>query len=123
MIPFLLFGRGRGPRPNSGRGTGVHSLTVLPGSSLRDPTIKKTQQQKKTRVPNTVMTLCFYRKHGRHQKRVGGGRRRPPFANKMISTNFPHCKHGDDVFNVSLDGILKNGWLGGGAVPFICKPR
>ena len=38
---FLLFGRG----------TGVHSLTRLPGSSLSDPTTKDTEQQKKTRVP------------------------------------------------------------------------
>ena len=38
---FLLFGRG----------TGVHSLTRLPGSSLSDPTTKETEQQKKTRVP------------------------------------------------------------------------
>ena len=30
----------------SGRGTGVHSLTGLPGSSLSDPTTKKTNQQK-----------------------------------------------------------------------------
>ena len=29
-----------------GRGTGVHSLTGLPGSSLSDPTTKKTKQQK-----------------------------------------------------------------------------
>ena len=34
---FLLFGRV----------TGVHSLTGLPGSSLSDPTTKKTKQQKK----------------------------------------------------------------------------
>ena len=34
---FLLFGRG----------TGVHSLTGLPGSSLSDPTTKKTKKQKK----------------------------------------------------------------------------
>ena len=34
---FLLFGRG----------TGVHSLTRLPGSSLSDPTTKETEQQKK----------------------------------------------------------------------------
>ena len=39
---FLLFGRG----------TGVHSLTGLLGSSLSDPTTKKTKQQKTTtRVP------------------------------------------------------------------------
>ena len=38
---FLLFGRG----------TGVHSLTGLPGSSLSDPTTKKTKQQK---IKNTV---------------------------------------------------------------------
>ena len=30
-----------------GRGTGVYSLTGLPGSSLRDPTTKKTKQQQK----------------------------------------------------------------------------
>ena len=37
-----------------GRGTGAHSLTGLPGSSLSDPTTKKTKQQKKaTRVPST----------------------------------------------------------------------
>ena len=30
-----------------GRGTGVHSLTGLPGSSSSDPTTKKTKQQKK----------------------------------------------------------------------------
>ena len=42
---FLLFGRG----------TGVHSLTGLPGSSSSDPTTKKTKQQKKkTRVPNII---------------------------------------------------------------------
>ena len=37
-----------------GRGTEVHSLTGLPGSSLSDPTTKKTEQQKKkkTRVPS-----------------------------------------------------------------------
>ena len=36
-----------------GRGTGVHSLTGLPGSSSSDPTTKKTKQQKqkKARVP------------------------------------------------------------------------
>ena len=34
---FLLFGRG----------TGVHSLTGLPGLSSSDPTTKKTQQQQK----------------------------------------------------------------------------
>ena len=60
---FLLFGRGRvffllfGPGACFffllfGRGTGVHSLTRLPGSSLSDPTTKETEQQKKkTRVP------------------------------------------------------------------------
>ena len=31
----------------SGRGTGVHSLTGLPGSSLRDPATKKAKHQKK----------------------------------------------------------------------------
>ena len=37
VFPFLLFGRG----------TGLHSLTGLPGSSSSDPTTKKTKQQKK----------------------------------------------------------------------------
>ena len=37
---FLLFGRG----------TGVHSLTGLPGLSS-DPTTKKTKQPKKKKVP------------------------------------------------------------------------
>ena len=41
---FLLFGRG----------TGVHSLTGLPGSSLSDPTTKKTEQQKKHGFPQRV---------------------------------------------------------------------
>ena len=61
-VLFLLFGRGRfffllfGPGACFffllfGRGTGVHSLTRLPGSSLSDPTTKETEQQKKTRVP------------------------------------------------------------------------
>ena len=54
---FLLFGRGRvffllfGRGCVSffllfGRGTVVHSLTGLPGSSLNDPTTKKTKQRK-----------------------------------------------------------------------------
>ena len=41
-----------------GRGTGVHSLTRLPGSSLSDPTTKETEQQKKTRVPNLIVHVC-----------------------------------------------------------------
>ena len=60
---FLLFGRVRvlfllfGPGGVFfillfGRGTGVHSLTRLPGASLSDPTTKENEQQKKkTRVP------------------------------------------------------------------------
>ena len=51
---FLLFGRGAGVSLLFGQGTGVHSLTGLPGSSLRDPTTKKTKQQKKKRVPETL---------------------------------------------------------------------
>ena len=61
-VLFLLFGRGRllfcavwaggvFVFLLFGRGTGVHSLTRLPGSSLSDPTTKETEQQKKTRVP------------------------------------------------------------------------
>ena len=48
---FLLFGPGACFLLLFGRGTGVHSLTRLPGSSLSDPTTKETEQQKKTRVP------------------------------------------------------------------------
>ena len=47
---FLLFGRG----------TGVHSLTGLPGSSLKEPT-KKTKQQKKNGF--LPLSLAAYR-HG-----------------------------------------------------------
>ena len=62
-VLFLLFGRGRvlffAVWAGGvfcfllfGRGTGVHSLTRLPGSSLSDPTTKETEKQKtKTRVP------------------------------------------------------------------------
>ena len=50
---FLLFEPGACFFLLFGRGTGVHSLTRLPGSSLSDPTSKETEQQKqrKTRVP------------------------------------------------------------------------
>ena len=41
---FLLFGRG----------TGVHSLTGLPGSSSSDPTTKKTKQKKEEKKKNGV---------------------------------------------------------------------
>ena len=44
---FLLFGPGAFFFLLFGRGTGVHSLTRLPGSSLSDPTTKETEQQKK----------------------------------------------------------------------------
>ena len=45
---FLLFGPGACSFCLLfGRGTGVHSLTRLPGSSLSDPTTKETEQQKK----------------------------------------------------------------------------
>ena len=44
---FLLFGPGACFFLLFGRGTGVHSLTRLPGSSLSDPTTKETEQQKK----------------------------------------------------------------------------
>ena len=58
-VHFLLFGRlscflfavwaggGRAFFLLFGWGTGVHSLTGLPGSSSSDPTTKKTKQQKK----------------------------------------------------------------------------
>ena len=45
---FLLFGRG----------TGVHSLTGLPGSAFRGPTTQKTKQQKKKESP-----CCMRHKH------------------------------------------------------------
>ena len=51
MFFFLLFGPGACFFLLFGRGTGVHSLTRLPGWSLSDPTTKETEQQKKTRVP------------------------------------------------------------------------
>ena len=44
---FLLFGRVACFLLLFVRGTGVHSLTGLPGSSVRDQTTKKTKQQKK----------------------------------------------------------------------------
>ena len=47
MFFFLLFGPGACFFLLFGRGTGVHSLTRLPGSSLSDPTTKETEQQKK----------------------------------------------------------------------------
>ena len=58
-VLFLLFGRGRvlffAVWAGGvfffllfGRGTGVHSLTRLPGSSLSDPTKETEQQKKKT---------------------------------------------------------------------------
>ena len=54
---FCCLGRGRVFFLLFGRGTGVHSLTRLPGSSLSDPTTKETEQQKKntgspTKGPN-----------------------------------------------------------------------
>ena len=47
MFLFLLFGPGACFFLLFGRGTGVHSLTRLPGSSLSDPTTKETEQPKK----------------------------------------------------------------------------
>ena len=49
VFHFLLFGRG----------TGVHSLTGLPGSSLSDPTTKKTKQQAKKKK-NTGSVFRHY---------------------------------------------------------------
>ena len=50
---FFLFRRGGGVFIVLlfGRGTGVHSLTGLPGSSSSHPTTKKTKQPTKMRVP------------------------------------------------------------------------
>ena len=56
---FLLFGRG----------TGVHSLTRLPGSSLSDPTTKETEQQKK----NTGSPPTHYSKPHSIIKNLGRG--------------------------------------------------
>ena len=47
MFLFCCLGRGRVFFLLFARGTGVHSLTRLPGSSLSDPTTKETEQQKK----------------------------------------------------------------------------
>ena len=46
---FLLFGPGACFFLLFGRGTGVHSLTRLPGSSLSAPTTKETEQQQKSK--------------------------------------------------------------------------
>ena len=43
----FLFGQGACFLLLFGRGTGVHSLTGMPGSSLRGTTTEKTKQQKK----------------------------------------------------------------------------
>ena len=59
---FLLFGRG----------TGVHSLTRLPGSSLSYPTTKETEQQQK----NTGSRLKIFQAEGEvcvHKKVAQGG--------------------------------------------------
>ena len=52
---LLLFGRVRVFFLLFGRGTGVHSLTRLPGSSLSDPTQKRSNSKKK----NTGSGLGF----------------------------------------------------------------
>ena len=44
---FCCLGGGRVFLLLFGRGSGVHSLTGLPGSSSSDPATKKTKQQKK----------------------------------------------------------------------------
>ena len=41
-----------------GRGTGVHSLTGLPGSSSSDSTTKKTKQQKKKKNTGSPQPAC-----------------------------------------------------------------
>ena len=56
---FLLFG------PGAffllfGRGTGVHSLTRLPGSSLSDQQQKRPNSKKKTRVPKAQQDLTYW---------------------------------------------------------------
>ena len=65
---FLLFGPGACFFLLFGRGTGVHSLTRLPGSSLSDSTTKETEQQKKTRVPSD--RHCGFRSRSSHRKHI-----------------------------------------------------
>ena len=62
---FCCLGRGRVLFLLFGRVTGVHSLTGLPGSSLSDPTTKKTKQQKK----NTGSQRCII--DGSKERNVG----------------------------------------------------
>ena len=60
---FLLFGRG----------SGVHSLTGLPGSSSSDPATKKTKQpKKKTRVPiigSIISMLVSIKRRPQHKSK------------------------------------------------------
>ena len=49
MLFLLLFGRG----------TGVHSLTGLPGSALKGPTTKTTKQQQNTHTHTRVASRTF----------------------------------------------------------------
>ena len=59
LFVFWLFGRGPCFFLLFGRGTGVHSLTGLPGSSLSDPTTKRTKQQnKKECFPSSKSSWC-----------------------------------------------------------------
>ena len=50
MFLFCCLGGGRVDFFAAWAGTGVHSLTGLPGSALRGPTTKKTKQQNKHTV-------------------------------------------------------------------------
>ena len=56
---FLLFGRVSFFFLLFGRGTGVHSLTGLPGSSLSDPTTKKPNSKKNTGSPPQIRGRLF----------------------------------------------------------------
>ena len=86
MFFFLLFG------PGAccffllfGRGTGVHSLTRLPGSSLSDPTTKETEQQKQ--------------KHGFHQTKR---RFQFNFQLQRDRVSPSHCLHGLEIWGLNV---------------------
>ena len=55
VFMFLLFWRVACFSLLFGRGTGVHSLTGLPSSSLSDPTTKKDQTAKKENTGSRIL--------------------------------------------------------------------
>ena len=103
-VLFLLFGRGRvlffAVWAGDvfcfffcflfGRGTGVHSLTRLPGSSLSDPTTKETEQQKKTRVPTNHSSTAHLQDNGwRRECRCWHRTLVPSFQEKQVWRSLP----------------------------------